>query len=664
MTNSHRIEPSADRPRGISADPLRTDETVAIAGRTATADHTGPPMTTTQNDQPTETAARGLDSFSGPDDHAIRLKRAVVYLRVSSAAQVNTDYDPEGISIPAQRTSCERKVAQMDGVEIVGEYVEPGRSGTSMEGRPAFQSMLQRIRDERDVDYVVIYKLSRMNRNRLDDALVMAQLRQHGVTLVSATEMIDETPEGQLMHGVLASFNEFRSAADGADIRYKMREKAKRGGTVSRAPLGYTNVRETFEGREISTVAIDPVRGPLIKQAFELFATGEHTLATLCDELTHRGLQTRAGRFPPGPLSDSKLSTLLRDPYYVGVVTFKGEQFAGRHEPLIDQELFDAVQAVISGKRISGERQRVHHHYLKGTLFCGACHERGRDSRLLIQKSTGRRGGIYFYFFCTARQSNECSEPYLPLEDVEAAVVRHYATLPIEPELVELIRQDLASTMSDLQAAARTAQRQREGRLAKLDRQEENLLDLVADSEVDSDRAKSRLRRITAEREKLKTEVDLNAEGLTLGAQVVTRTIELLNDAQRLYESSSDQGRRLINHGIFNKLYITSSQVTDDELQEPFAAITHLDRTLHDVRRGSTAHDDVDAPITQVYDRMWPRNTKGRSAVSCRRPLVTVTSRLAAALAGGGSSKDVMVGHEGIEPPTSCASCRRSSQLS
>ena len=162
----------------------------------------------------------------------------MLYLRVSTPSQVKTDYDPEGLSIPAQRSSCERKAEQM-GLDIIDEYIEPGRSATRMDQRPAFQGMFERIKNERDVDYVIVYKLSRMNRNRVDDALVLVNLRKYNVTLVSATESIDETPVGQLMHGILASFNEFRSAEDGADIRYKMGEKARKGGTLGRAKLGY-----------------------------------------------------------------------------------------------------------------------------------------------------------------------------------------------------------------------------------------------------------------------------------------------------------------------------------------------------------------------------------------------------------------------------------------
>lgn len=85
------------------------------------------------------------------------------YLRVSTVSQVTTDYDPEGISIPAQHAACERK-AQQVGITIVGQYVEPGRSGTTMRSRPAFQEMLRRVKRKRDVDVVLVYKLSRLNR--------------------------------------------------------------------------------------------------------------------------------------------------------------------------------------------------------------------------------------------------------------------------------------------------------------------------------------------------------------------------------------------------------------------------------------------------------------------------------------------------------------------
>lgn len=268
-------------------------------------------------------------------------KRAVIYLRVSTKSQVATDYDPEGISLPAQRKACYRKAEQL-GLTIIDEYVEPGQSAREMTRRISFQQMLERIRRERDVDYVIVYKLSRMARNRLDDAIVAADLKKRGVTLVSATEAIDESPVGQLMHGILAAFNEFRSAEEGADIAYKMGEKAKKGGTLGKAPIGYINTIDRIDGREIRSVAIDEERAPHIRLAFEMYATGDATLQDIADELEDRGLRTRATQARPSqPLSVSKIHALFRDPYYIGQITYKGEAYHGRHEPLISEELFD-----------------------------------------------------------------------------------------------------------------------------------------------------------------------------------------------------------------------------------------------------------------------------------------------------------------------------------
>src|SRR3982074_1285793 len=176
--------------------------------------------------------------------------RAVIYLRVSSLGQVKNDYDPEGISIPAQRVKCQHKAEQL-GLTVIDEYVEPGRTATEMSKRVEFQRMLTRVRNAGDVDYIIVYKLSRMARNRLDDAIVMADLRKRGVTLVSATESIDDTPVGQLMHGILATFNEYQSRQSGADIAYKMGQKARSGGTLGRAKLGYLNHIDHSDGRVI-----------------------------------------------------------------------------------------------------------------------------------------------------------------------------------------------------------------------------------------------------------------------------------------------------------------------------------------------------------------------------------------------------------------------------
>jgi site-specific DNA recombinase len=573
--------------------------------------------------------ARALIHSKGQDEEQAVRKRAVLYLRVSSVAQVNTDYDPEGISIPAQRVSCERKAAHM-GVEIIEEYVEPGKSATKMDQRPAFQSMLERIKNDRDVDYVIVYKLSRMNRNWIDSAIALMTLRTFHVSLISATENIDDSPEGQLMLGVLAAMNQFRSEGDGADIRFKMGEKARRGGTLGRAPIGYINVRERFEGREVRTIALDPERAPFVKLAFELFATGEYTLDLLRAELTDRGLVSRPNRYPAGPISSSKLQSMLRDRYYAGVITYKGVEYPGRHDAIITEELFAQVQAVFETRATAGERIRKHPHYLKGSIWCGRCHNEGIESRLLVQRAVGRRGGEYYYFFCSRKQAQHCVSPYAPVEEVEDAVARCYDTMRLKDEFAEVVRASLSETLSDRTLANRLARQQLTGQLATLDKQEENLLDLAGDADIPKDKLRTRLRRIQAQRTRVEEQLERTDDRLEVAASLLEAALDLLNDPRELYRRSGPKYRRLLNQAVFKRLYIDHNEVTDHCLNEPFAE-------LHEAQTRMTGKKLA----------LDPRR-RANSVVGHTKADLLVT-----ALSGGGSSKTAMVEVMGLEPTTS-----------
>ncbi len=316
-------------------------------------------------------------------------KRAFAYLRVSSAGQVNTDYDPEGISLPAQRAAIQRRAAEL-GAEIVEEFVEPGRSATTTDGRPVFREMMARLKAETGIDYVIVYARSRLHRNSIDAAITKRDLRTAGAVLISVMDYTEDTAIGDLVATVLDAVNEYQSRASGADIAYKMGQKIVKGGSVGRAPIGYLNVRETFEGREVRTVAIDPERGPLIRMAFELYATGTYGFHALIDALTDAGLRTKpTRRYPTGtPISINSIGNLLRDRYYLGYVTYRGQEYRGRHEPLIDPETFERVQQMLEARRAGGVRERTHNHYLKGTVWCHRC-----ESRLMIMrgKSTPAR---------------------------------------------------------------------------------------------------------------------------------------------------------------------------------------------------------------------------------------------------------------------------------
>ncbi|MBF6177720.1 hypothetical protein [Nocardia otitidiscaviarum] len=105
----------------------------------------------------------------------------------------------------------------------------------------------------------------------------------------------------------------------------------------------------------------------------------------------------------------------MKSPDTPGGFTYKGEVYQGRHEPLIEPELFDRVQEVMATRSGSGQRDRVYYHYLKGGLFCDRCARHERTSRLIYTEAKGR-GGTYEYFFCRMRKEGVCDLPFLPAE--------------------------------------------------------------------------------------------------------------------------------------------------------------------------------------------------------------------------------------------------------
>lgn len=572
--------------------------------------------------------------------------RAVLYLRVSTTSQVKTDYDPEGISLPAQRLACEHKAEKLGNVVIVDEYVEAGKTATSMSSRTAFQAMLRRIKQERDVDTVIVYKLSRMNRNRTDDALVMADLRKRNVTLISATENIDDTPVGQLMHGILAAYNEFRSAEEGADIAYKMGEKAKKGGTIGRAPLGYLNVIDRFEGREVRTVALDPERAPLIRQAFELYAEGTYTLDALSDELFDRGLRTKPGRYPATQVKKAKLSKLLRDAYYIGTITYQGQQYAGRHAPLVTPALFEQVQDVLAARKTKGERVRMHEHPLKGLSWCGACHDAGHERRMIFQRAKGN-GGVYNYFFCAGRPEHVCEEPYLNVEHVEVAIADYYSSIRFDPNFVGSLRRMMYETLADDQQADRLLRQQVRTQLERLDTQESNLIDLAAEGLTARQKIQSKLLKIERERERLSQRMNDVGEEIETGVALLEAALSLLERPDELYLRATDSGRKRINQAMFEKVYLYRRSVTATKLKFPM-------NELVEAASAFPSH-----ALSDVQKRKKP----GGVLTNANRASTTERVSLVQVLEDGGSSKALLVGVGRFELPASTSRTWRATKL-
>ena len=124
-------------------------------------------------------------------------KRAVSYIRVSTREQAQRGGSEEGFSLPAQREANKRK-AQSMGALVVKEFADRGESARSA-NRPELQKMLAYLKEDGGIDYVIVHKLDRLARNRVDDVEINRAFEEAGVRLVSTSENIDQTPGGMLL---------------------------------------------------------------------------------------------------------------------------------------------------------------------------------------------------------------------------------------------------------------------------------------------------------------------------------------------------------------------------------------------------------------------------------------------------------------------------------
>jgi DNA invertase Pin-like site-specific DNA recombinase len=206
------------------------------------------------------------------------------------------------------------------------------------------------------VHFVVVFNLTRFARDKYDHFALRSHLQSLGISLRSATEPIDDTSTGKLMEGVLAAFAQFDNDVRSDRTRAGMKTALELGRWVFLAPIGFLNApRATGK-----SLAHDPERAPLVRRAFEEYATGQFTKEQLLKQVRTWGLTNRRGK----PLSSQAIGMLLRNQLYAGIVDvpeYGVRAKRGDFEPLISEERLDPGQPILSGRvPRTAPRKRAH----------------------------------------------------------------------------------------------------------------------------------------------------------------------------------------------------------------------------------------------------------------------------------------------------------------
>jgi len=437
------------------------------------------------------------------------MKKCFGYVRVSTAKQ------GEGVSLTAQKEAIAHYCEQNE-IEIIQWFEE--KETAAKQGRPLFNLMIQTLKKGK-ADGLVIHKIDRSARNFADWAKI-GQLNDLGFDIHFATETLDFRSRGGRLSADI-------QAVIAADYIRNLREEARKGivGRLKqgfypfKAPLGYLD----NGGGKVKTP--DPMRAPLIKDMFDLYASGRYSLRTLRVEMMQRGLTNARGNHA----SKHLIETILANAFYCGVVHIKttGATYEGAHEPLVSTRTFAKVQEVKSGR--AGKKVTRHNHLYRGLFKCGFC-----QTSMIPE----RQKGIVYY---------RCHTPGCPTKSVR------------EDQIEQTVGKALRSMEADQMAIERIVLRVKEwvetkydkmaddavlqNRFTQVSNKIESLTDALIDRLIDKETYSERRKKLLMEKRQLEEQAQ-EITNMKQAPDNVRQFLEHVKTLAALYETANPHEKR------------------------------------------------------------------------------------------------------------------------
>ena len=344
--------------------------------------------------------------------------RCYIYVRVSTSMQV------DGYSLEAQRERL-IKFAEFQEMEVVREYCDAGKSGKNISGRPEFSQMLQDIAEDRDeVDFILVFKLSRFGRNAADVLNSLQYIQDFGVNLICVEDGIDSSKDsGKLTITVLSAVAEIERENILVQTMEGRRQKAREGKwNGGQAPFGYE--LDSKNG----TLTVNPKEAEIVRIIFSKFVNEGLGADSICDYLNQHGYQKKkVKKNELNYFSRGFIMKILDNPVYIGKIAYgriatekvkgsrdqykrvKSDDYMlvdGIHEAIVDQELWETarIRRKETGVKWNKTHSLEHEHILSGILRCPVC---GSGLVGTVRRRKNKKSGEYkddFYYKCLHRR--------------------------------------------------------------------------------------------------------------------------------------------------------------------------------------------------------------------------------------------------------------------
>ena len=401
--------------------------------------------------------------------------------------------------------------------------------------RPALQSMLSAIRSG-GADAVVVYKLDRLSRSQKDTmALLEDELLAYNTDFISISENFDtSSPFGRAMIGILSIFAQLEK--DQITERFTM-------GRIGRGKAGY------FHGGGNAPTGYDYIDGELVVNEYEAQAVKDVFSFFLSGKSINQ-IQNLIAQKYGGSWTATKVRNILQNSLYTGKVKFKGQEYEGVHQPIIDEETYAEANRLLTSsaratKFTTAQKHPFRANYLlTGLVYCSRC--------------GARYSGNHGYYKCYSRAKSSkrfivdpnCQNRNVPIASLDQFVVERIRNLMNDKGMLETIssRNQSKDRATDVQQAQK--------RISEIDKQIEKLIDMYQISGIPIDTVSARIDALNKEKSVLSELVNDTPDDTSL-----QKFLSAVETFKANFDTADLDERRLLVASIVRKIIIDDNDV-------------------------------------------------------------------------------------------------------
>ncbi|TSC94418.1 MAG: recombinase [Parcubacteria group bacterium Licking1014_1] len=381
-------------------------------------------------------------------------------------ARKSTDVEDKQMRSIEDQIAELRAFAKQNNLNVVDTFIE--KQSAKIPGRPIFGEMLKRIEHP-----------DRLARNSVDGGQIIYLIDCGRIAALKFPQFwFEPTPQGKFMLNIAFGQSKYYVDSLSENTKRGLRQKVRRGEYPSLAPVGYLN------DSRVKTVVVDKKRAPIIRQAFELYAEGNHRLEDISDFLAQNKIVSKSGK----KIHITRATFILSNPFYCGLFRYAGEIHEGKYEPIIAKKLFDKVQEVLEQRGRTRHKSAIEPQVFCGLLRCGTC---GMmiTGEYRVKKQKNGNEHYYTYYHCTKKRKGfKCDEPCIRQEVLDKQISSLLQKVSLRPDWAEKLQirleKDKAKSAQSVSAFVQESQEKIKVIQTKLQRLLDGYLEQDIDREI------------------------------------------------------------------------------------------------------------------------------------------------------------------------------------